>query len=42
MDRKTRSELLRLRGTYHATGTKAAKADKIQGIKYMLEDAEAK
>ena len=38
MDRKIKSEFLRLRGVYHATGTKVAKADRVKSIKQMLED----
>ena len=41
MDRNTRSELLRLRGTHHATGTTEVKADKTRGIRHMVEDTEA-
>ena len=42
MDRKTKSEFLRLRGVYHATGTKEAKADRVKSTKHMLEDAKSK
>ena len=38
MDWKTKSEFVRLRGVYHATGTKAAKADRVKSIEQMLED----
>ena len=41
MDWKTKSEFLRMRGQYHAMGTKAAKANRVQSIKYMLGDARA-
>ena len=41
MDRKTKSEFLRLRGAYHAMGTKAAKADRVKSIEQMLEDAKS-
>ena len=39
MDRKTKSEFLKLRGKCYATGTKAAKVDRVKSIKQMLEDA---
>ena len=41
MDQKTKSEFLRLRGAYHATGTKAAKANIVKSTKQMLEDAKS-
>ena len=41
MDWKTKSEFLKLRGQYHATGTKAAKADRVKSIEKMLEDAKS-
>ena len=37
-ERKTKSEFLILRGKYHATGTKAAKAERVKTIEQMLED----
>ena len=40
-DRKTKSEFLKLRGKYHATGTKAAKADRVKSIEKMLGDAKS-
>ena len=40
-DRRTKSEFLKVRGRYHATGTKAAKSDRAKSIRQMLEDAEA-
>ena len=41
MDWKTTSEFLKLGGQYHATGTKAAKADRVKSIEQMLEDAKS-
>ena len=41
MDWKTKSEFLQLRGVYHATGTKAAKVDRVKSIKQMLEDVKS-
>ena len=41
MDRKSKSEFLKLRGQYHATGMKAAKADRVKSIEQMLEDAKS-
>jgi hypothetical protein len=38
---KTKSEFLRIGGQYHATGTKASKADRVQSIEQMLEDPKA-
>ena len=40
-DRKTKSEFLKLRGKYHATGKKAEKADRVKSIKQILEDAKS-
>ena len=40
-DRKTKSEFLKVRGRYHATGTKATKSDRVKSIEHMLEDAKA-
>ena len=41
MDRKTKSEFLRLRGAYHATVTRAAKVDRVKRIEQILEDAKS-
>ena len=40
-DRKTKEEFLKLRGKYHATGTKATKADRVKSIEQMLKDAKS-
>ena len=39
IDRKTKSEFLRLRGAYSATGTKAVQTDRVKYTEQMLEDA---
>jgi hypothetical protein len=39
MDRKTKSEFLRLRGAYHTTGTKEVKVDRVKSTEQLLEDA---
>ena len=41
MDKKTKSEFLRLRGVYHTTGTNATKADRVKSIEQLLEDAKS-
>ena len=38
VDRKIMSEFLKLRGQYHTTETKAAKADRMKSTEHMLRD----